>query len=92
MTIHNGETRPVMNGRDWTLEEVDEQPGYGSENVAAYRCENCGNVNPQTFVQEQENPPDELPHIVCGEIWDGCGEWGPQTLVEVVRWVGDSDE
>ena len=65
----------------WTLDDVAAQPGYKAENIAAYRCDDCGTVVPIDFVAEQESPPDEVPDYPCPQVWNGCGKDTSLSLV-----------
>lgn len=61
----------------WGYDDLDAQPGYRTENVAAYRCTRCGTVCPLTFTWDMSE--DDLPETInalCGTVWGGCmDEW-----------------
>jgi len=82
--------KPLFDGEvpsyDWTVESVDEAPGYGSQNVAAYMCTECGAVSPKSFSSRVEEPIQFLSPGWCPEMWGGCDSATFQKLVETVRW------
>lgn len=69
---HNDEERNV--DRDWTLEDLADEAGYKTENVAAYKSPENGVVVPVDFVDGYEGPPPETLDMICGTRWGGSGE------------------
>lgn len=70
-----------MSNKSWSLEEVQDSPGFGEKRIASYRCSNCQTIIPVHFGCGQDIPPEELSTYICGGRWDGCSSTQSMKLI-----------
>lgn len=66
---------------EWTIKQLENEVGYKTETVAAYKSPRNGVVVPVDFADNHSGKPPETIETICGTRWGGSGEVEEMELV-----------